>query len=136
MRTFLGKTLIGSGLVLTGLTAAAQYPPRPENRRYEERDRRVDEFLDRLRVDLDRADENAFPFSGDHWRIARANQALNDFQSDWNSGNYDRRDLNRLIASVQRVADQNRLPGHYRDILLQDLDRMRNFQARLDPWRP
>src|SRR5262249_7825085 len=115
-----------------------QYPyPRGGEYRYDERDRRGNEFLDRLRSDLDRAEATATPYGGDHWRIARARQMGNAFQSEWNRGNHDQQELSRVIWAGQRVSDQNRLSADSRNILLEDVQRMREFQARHDnPYYP
>ena len=131
MRNFLLKTVGGLGLLLlSNITAAAQYPARYEYR-HEERARRGNILLDRLRADLDRADSS---LSGDHWRVARAREALDQFQAQWNSGNYDRVQLNRVIASAQRVADRNDLPGASRRLLFDDIRQMRDFPA-YSSWR-
>ena len=131
MRNFLLKAVGGFGLLLlSSTTAAAQYPSRSEYR-YEERAHRGNVLLDRLREDLNRADTS---FRGDHWRVATAREALDRFQSEWNSGNYDRVQRDRVIASVQRVAERNRLPGDFRRVLYADLRQVRDFPAH-SSWR-
>jgi hypothetical protein len=153
MRNILASTLVGASLLLTlGSTANAQYPPRGEDRyRYERGDGAnrydrgheanrdwaqrafVSRTVERLRVDLNRADDNTVPFvsdfNGDRDRISRARQELNEFQSSWSAGQFNGRQLDHAIAAVQRVLDQNRLSDRSRDMLASDLNRMRGFRA-------
>jgi hypothetical protein len=142
------KALAGSSLLLLGLTAnAQQYPPRNENRydnRYQERDNRYQErednyygrgrIFDRMRTDLDRAEAGALPFTGDKTRIERAKQELNELQQSLDDGNYyDRRPLDDTVRAIQRVLDSNvTMSDRNRDVLSNDLSRLREWQARYD----
>src|SRR3954469_14114395 len=110
MRKFLMQSLVGSGLVLGAATLGAQqyspqqYPPHGDysqnyNRPDPERGRNF--MLNRVRTDLDMAQSRAY--GPDRWRIARAKESLSNFQARLNSGDYDRRDLDFAISSVQRI---------------------------------
>jgi hypothetical protein len=110
MRRHLMKALVGSGLVFGALTLGAQqypqqYQPRSDYQRsdrYEERN----EFLNRVRTDLDSAESHAIPFTGDRWRIDRAKDSVTEFQRDLNNGHYDRAALDRALDSMQRVVNE------------------------------
>jgi hypothetical protein len=145
------KALAGSSLLLLGMTAnAQQYPPRYENRyqdryqenRYQERDERDDyygrgRFFDRLRADLDRAEAAALPFTGDRTRIERAKQELAELRQSLDDGNYyNRRPLDDAVRALQTVLDSNAMmSGRNRDVLANDLSRLRDWQARYDYGR-
>jgi hypothetical protein len=137
------KALAGSSLLLLGLTAnAQQYPPRYENRyqdqnRYQEREDNYygrGRIFDRMRADLDRAEAGALPFTGDRARIERAKQELTELQQSLDDGNYyDRRPLDDTVRAIQKVLDSNvTMSDRNRDVLSNDLSRLREWQARYD----
>ena len=128
------RSLAGSGLLLGALALGAQqyypqqYPPQGDYQRYD-RGRDHNRLLNRVRMDLDRAEDQAY--FGDRWRIARAKDMLSDFQNRMNSGNIDGRSLRVAIDQLQRVVDSNRLPSRSHDFLSDDLSQLRNLQYRL-----
>src|SRR5215468_4465234 len=134
MRQILIKSLVGSGLALGAMTLGAQqyypqqYPPRSD---YDRSDRLNDRntLINRVRDDLNYAQYRAF--GGDRWRIARAKDSLNEFQSRMNSGDYDRRNLDMAINTVQRVVDNNNLPFRVQQNLSNDVNRLRDLQYRM-----
>jgi hypothetical protein len=135
MRCLFSKALIGSGLLLCGLVAQAQYGPRYGDgySNYGQRETREQSWIfDRVRADLDRAEASTFPFSGDRNRIERARVELNELQSSWNSGEINGREFNDAVMALQRVVDVNRLSDRSRDFLAGDLNRLRDMRARLD----
>jgi hypothetical protein len=131
------KALAGSSLLLLSLTTtnAQQYPPRGDTR-YQDRDDtyRRGRLFDRIRVDLDRAEASALPFTGDRMRIERAKQEMNEYQRSLDAGNYsDRRPLDDAVRALQRVLDANTLlSDRNRDVLTEDLSRLHDWQARYD----
>jgi hypothetical protein len=134
MRKMFLRSLVGSGLALGALTLGAQqynpqqYPPQSE-RRWDDRQYDRNMLLNRVRNDLDRAQDRAY--GGDRWRIARAKDTLGDLQARMNSGEIDRRQLAVAVDSVQRVVDYNRLPYRMQQNLNDDLSRLRDMQYRL-----
>lgn len=138
MRTILIQSLVGSGLVFSAMTLGAQqynpqqYPPQGD---YQRQDRGIDRehdrnmLLNRVRTDLDVAQNRAY--GGDRWRITRAKNSLNEFQSDMNSGHYDRRALDVAINTMQQVVDGNNLPYRVKQDLSGDVNRLRDLQYRL-----
>ena len=75
-----------------------------------------------------------FPFSNDQYRIARTKQELDELQDKLARGYYDQRELDEVIGAMQRVVADNRLSRRDRDLLADDLDRMRDFRARHDDY--
>jgi hypothetical protein len=87
-------------------------------------------FFQRIREDLDHVQSVTFPFSNDQYRIARTKQELDELQDKLARGYYDQRELDEVIGAMQRVVQDNRLARRDRDILGDDLDRLRDFRAR------
>jgi len=131
MRHLLIKTIASSGLLLFGLTASGQYPPRSDDR-YEERDaRNYDRFFDRVRNDLDRASDFSLPFTGERSRVTRARQEIGECYRAVMAGDYDRRTFDEAVGAIQRVVDLNRLSEQSRDNLVDDMQQLREVESRL-----
>jgi hypothetical protein len=134
MRQILIKSLVGSGLALSALTLGAQqyspqqYPPRSDYYR-SDRDFDRNTLINRVRDDLNFAQSRAY--WGDRWRIMRAKNLLNEFQSSMNSGDYDRRNLDMAINTMQRLVDNNNLPSRVEQSLSNDVNRLRDLQYRM-----
>jgi hypothetical protein len=122
MKRFSVKSLVGCGLLLIGLTANAQVYGDYRGAR---------EPLDRVRADLDRAAADIGYLSrGDMSRFNHARQEIAEFQDKWNRGFFDRHELDDVIGSLQHVVSGNRLRYQDRDILFNDLQRLREIRAR------
>ncbi|HXA68040.1 MAG TPA: hypothetical protein VNV82_22955 [Bryobacteraceae bacterium] len=87
-------------------------------------------FFERIREDLDHVQSGAFPFGADQYRLARTRQELDELQSKLAAGRYDERELDEVIAAMDRVVRDNRLSNRDRDVLSDDLNRLREFRAR------
>ena len=61
-------------------------------------------------------------------------QELDELQNKLANGRYDERQLDSVIGSLQRVVQDNRLARNDRDILNDDLNRLRDFRARHDSY--
>ena len=91
-------------------------------------------FFQRIRDDLDHATSGAFPFTGDRTRLMRTQMQLDDLQRKLARGYYDERSLDQAMAFLQAVVQGNRLAPRDRDMLTDDLNRMRDFRARHDQY--
>jgi len=87
-------------------------------------------FFERIREDLDHVQSGAFPFGADQYRLTRTRQELDELQSKLAAGRYDERELDEVIAAMDRVVRDNRLSNRDRDVLSDDLNRLREFRAR------
>jgi hypothetical protein len=87
-------------------------------------------FFERIREDLEHVQSKAFPFGADQYRLARTKQELDELQSKLAAGRYDERELDEVIAAMDRVVRDNRLSRMDRDVLADDLSRLREFRAR------
>lgn len=132
MKNLLVRTLVGSSLLLGGLTANAQYE-RPRDYGYQDREYRGHtQLLGRVQADLDRVEAGTLPFTGDRSRIIAVRQQVNAFQRRLADGEYDRRELDNAITGIERVVDMNRMSDSRRDDLVSDLARLRELRERLD----
>jgi len=125
-------------------------PPPPPPGRYDERDRDSfyrgrEEFyrgqgwrgriFQRVREDLEHVQAETYPRGGDQWRLQRTQRELDELQSMWANGRYDDRQLDDVINALQRVLNDNRMSRRNRDVLSDDLSRLRDFRERHEQWR-
>jgi hypothetical protein len=89
-----------------------------------------DRFFERVREDINHVQSATFPFGNDQYRLARTKEELNELQAGMASGRYNERDLDDVIAALARVVQDNRLGYRDREILTDDLNRLREFRAR------
>lgn len=129
----------------SGDYAAPPPPPPPADRRnddddrfyrdrddfYRGRDWRAQLFA-RVRQDLDFVSRNTFR-GDDRYRLDRVYRELDDLQRDYASGRWDRRALDDVVQSLDRVVDDNRLSPRARDVLRDDLTRLRELRDRRQP---
>ena len=113
------RFLAAAALLLITVAANAQYQRGP----------RGGGVLERVRGDLDRAESHSYANGGDRKRFNNVRQELNDFQRTGNP-----HELNEAISKLQKVVNDNRLAPRDRDVLADDLYRMREFRAR-NGWR-
>jgi hypothetical protein len=83
----------------------------------------------RVRRDLDYAARDTFR-GDDRYRLDSTYRELDELQRDYASGRWDREELDDVIRALDRVVDDNRLPPRSRDILRDDLDRLRDLRGR------
>jgi hypothetical protein len=91
--------------------------------------------FDRVREDLDRVQADTFPGGGDQYRIAKTKQELGELQGKLAENRYDQPELDNVIAGLQRVIDSNKLRPQDRDVLTDDLTRLRDYRAHHENWR-
>ncbi len=125
--------MIGAFLVgITGIKAAPQAGDeegwyRTRDSFYQTEGWRM-RLFDRVRMDVDRVQSVAFT-GGDEYRISRTKEELNDLQTKISAGKYDEPELDSVIGALGKVVADNRLSARDRDILTDDLTRMRDYRA-------
>ncbi len=131
---------VGAGLLLFGVSMSVQAAPQDRGSWYEERDTfyhgndwRMHMF-DRVRDDLNHVQETTFRGS-DQYRIARTKEQLNDLQGKMAAHQYDQPELDQVIAGMQRVVADNHLSSRDRDMLADDLTRLRDYREHHESWR-
>ena len=75
-------------------------------------------------------DANTFPFGRDEARLGRTKFELDELQQKLAQGVYDERELDETMGALQMVVSSNRLGVRDREVLTDDLARMREFRMR------
>ena len=91
-------------------------------------------FFQRVREDVEHLEHSTIPFTGDRARLGRTAMELNELQEKLAQGRYDERQLDDVMAALSSVVQNNRLSDRDRDVLNDDLRRMREFRERHDEW--
>ena len=91
-------------------------------------------FFQRIREDVEHVRSETFPGGGDQFRLQRTLQELDELQDKLARGRYDERELNDVMDALGRVVRDNRLAPRDRDMLNDDLARMREFRERHGEW--
>jgi len=129
-----------AGLLFVSLGRVQAAPQDEHERWYQERDTYYHvegwhaRFFERVRQDLDHVQEVAFS-GADEDRIVETKQRLDDLQRKHAEGRFDQPELDETIASLRRVVDDNRLSKRDREMLTDDLDRMRDYREHHESWR-
>lgn len=91
-------------------------------------------LFQRVRGDLDHVAADSAPFGGDRARLARTQAALDDLQEKLARGAYDQRELDEVMGSLNAVLRSNRLRPDDRQVLGDDLTKMRDFRERHEEY--
>lgn len=91
-------------------------------------------FFQHIREDLDHVESNTFPFGSDSARLARTKFELDELQQKLAQGTYDEQELDEAMGALQVVVSSNRLGVRDRQVLTDDLTRMRDFRIRHDQF--
>jgi hypothetical protein len=91
-------------------------------------------LFQRVREDVEHVERSTIPFTGDRARLSRTIAELNELQTKLGEGRYDERQLGDVMAALRAVVEENRLTGHDRDALTDDLNRLRDFHERHDEY--
>jgi hypothetical protein len=130
---FRRSAAVAAFLVLAGVALAQPpdwYAHREERFRGEQW--RAHMFAE-IREDLDHV--QATTFSGrDEFRLVRTKQQLNELQADLAAHRYTEAKLDEVIGTMQRVVADNRMRPRERDILNEDLQRLRDYRAHHENW--
>jgi hypothetical protein len=121
-------------LILVGAAVAQApdwYQQREERFRGEQWRARM---FTQIREDLDHVQAKTFPVGRDEFRLVRTKQQLDELQSNLAAHRYDEPKLDEVIATMQRVVADNRMSPRDRDILNDDLQRLRDFRAHHERW--
>jgi hypothetical protein len=90
-------------------------------------------LFERVRADLDHVQTDAFAGS-DQYRIVQTKQQVAELQAKLTEGKYDQPELDEVIAGLQRVIADNRLTARDRDMLNDDMARVRDYRAHHEDW--
>ena len=119
--------LISASVLLTGAFAFGQFENRPEYA-----PQAVNALVDQVHNDLNRAYTVWHLRNGDRDRLNNAEKQLREFAQKWDRHNFDKGELADAIGAIQHVLDNNRLEGHDRDAISDDVSRLRNMREAYD----
>ena len=92
-------------------------------------------LFQRVREDLDRIQQTTPKLSGDEFRLVTTKHDLDELQKKMEDHRYDQPELDRTIAAVEKVMNENTIPPHDRELLTEDLRRLREFREHHDGYR-
>ncbi|HEX4750800.1 MAG TPA: hypothetical protein VH302_14760 [Bryobacteraceae bacterium] len=87
-----------------------------------------------VREDLSHVNSAAWAAEREKHRLARTRQELTDLQVKLEQGRFDRDELNDVIDSLQKSADDQRLSPRDREVLADDLNRLRDYREHHEHW--
>ncbi len=87
-----------------------------------------------VREDVEHLQHSTFPFTGDQSRLSRTVYELNELQQKLAQGRYDDHELDDVMYALTSVLQNNRLSSRDRDVLSDDLNRMREFRQHHNEW--
>lgn len=137
MKRILSASLAGASVLLLSLTAAAQDE---DNLFHHERDAYFHgehwhaHLFQRVKQDVEHVRASAWPRGGDHYRLDRTIAELDELQSKFAHHVYDDSELQRVIDTLGRVASYNRMPPREREIIQDDVDRLREYREHHADW--
>jgi hypothetical protein len=91
-------------------------------------------IFERVRGDLDHVQAETFPGGGDQFRLGQARHELDELQSKLAGGRYDERELDDVIFTLRNVVRDNRMSARDRDMLADDLERLRDFREHHESY--
>jgi hypothetical protein len=130
------KKFFTIGFMMLGclsLTAAAQDWYHDRDGRFRNEEWRAHLFS-HVRMDLDHVQNTTWPGGRDRYRIDRTKQELNELQGKLEHHRYDERELDDVIGSLGRVVADNRMSPRDREVLNDDVNRLRDYRAHHDRW--
>ena len=139
MRHILLKSLAGSSLLLFALTAGGQAQDRDRDDDYRHADR--DEgwwrgrLFERVRDDVNHVQAVTPYFGGDQFRLVKVKHELDELQGKYADHGYDSGAMDDVIGALQRVVSDNHLASRDRDMLSDDVNRLRDFRDHHEGYR-
>jgi hypothetical protein len=129
------RQMITAGLLLAalGVSAIAQdwYHEREERFRGEEWKSHI---FEHVRTDLDHV-WSAFRASDkERERLDKTKEELTKMQGDWNQGRFDNGILNDVIDSIRKSSNDQRLAPRDREVLADDLVKLKDYQDHHNRW--
>jgi hypothetical protein len=126
-------TIAASGLLLFAVSAVAQDRDRDDDRRRDES--RHARMFQQVRDDVSKVQEETPYFSSDQFRLVRVKEELGELQDKYDRHGYDGEALDDVIHALDRVVSDNHLAGRERDMLNDDLNRLKEFREHHEGYR-
>jgi hypothetical protein len=130
------KQILKASLIMIaclGFTASAQDWYHDRDQRFQDQQWRGHLFA-HVRMDLDHVQSVTWPGGRDRYRIDRTKHELDELQGMLEHGRYEPHELNEVISSLRRVVADNRMGRRDREVLNDDLNRLRDYRQHHDHW--
>jgi len=140
MKSILLSGVAGAGLLLFSFTASAQDRPRDSDSYHSDREAYFHDqqwrghLFERVKEDVEHVREVTWPSGGDTYRLDKTLGELNELQGKLATHVYDERQLDDVIETLGRVASFNRMAPRDRDILNDDIARLREYREHHADW--
>jgi hypothetical protein len=131
------KKIVTAGLIAAmsfGLNAAAQDWYHDRENRYQGDRWRSQLFLE-VRTDLDHVWSARRASDKERTRLEKTKEELTKLQADLDHGRWDNGILNDVIDSIQKSANDDRLAPRDRQVLADDLIRLKDYQKNHNHWQ-
>ena len=130
------RNIVKSGIVMLacfGLSAVAQDWYHDRDGRFQGEGWRGHIF-EQVRTDLDHIGSAVWASGKERTRLERTKQELFDLQGKLQAGRYDEHELSDVIDSMKKSANDDRLSPRDRDVLGDDLNRLRDYREHHERW--
>ncbi len=87
-----------------------------------------------MKKDVEHVRSTAWPRGGDNFRLDKTIAELDELQGNFAKHVYDDRELERVINTLGRVASYNRMPPGEREIINDDVSRLREYREHHADW--
>ena len=121
-------------LACFAFSAAAQDWYHDRDARYQDEQWRGHVF-EHVRSDLDNIWSAASARQKERHRLDRTKQELTELQGKMENGRYDEAELNDVIDSLKKSANDHRLSQRDREVLSDDVSRLRDYREHHDHWK-
>jgi len=135
MRNFL-RTAPAAALLILASSAFAQPPDwyRQREERFRDEHWRARLFTE-VKEDLNHVQSATSAFRvGDEYRLVRTKEELGELQADLEGHRYNEPKLDEVIATLQKVVADNRMPPRDREVLNDDLRHLRDYREHHEGW--
>lgn len=141
MKSFFLTSVAGAGLLAFSFTATAQAPSRDQDSYHSDRDTRFHDihwhshlFSD-VKQDVEHVEHVTWPEGRDEYRLHKTVDELDQLQGKMATHVYDERELDDVIGVLSRVVNDNRMEFRDRDMLTEDLNRLRDYRKHHADWQ-
>jgi hypothetical protein len=130
MKHVLIRTLVGSSLLLSSLTANAQTTSQQIRNPFHSQDQYelTHSMFDKLTGDLYQAQTDVYPLRNTSLFVSTNNQ-LRQLEQSWDQGHYFSREMESTISAIQMILTNNHLMPRDRDPLSTDLSQLLNLKT-------
>jgi hypothetical protein len=130
------KQIIKTGIIMLAcfaLSAVAQDWYHDRDARFHGEEWRGHVF-EHVRTDLDHIGSAVWASGKERQRLDRTRQELADLQAKLEHHRYDEGELNDVIDSIRKSANDDRLAPRDREVLHDDLSRLNDYRAHHEHW--